>query len=247
MPQRISDERLERNIAALRALVDARSLSVVRDRVEGSAISGTRRAFPLPSIGCCSGKLTVTGYIRGARAGVKALIVRCSCGSPEYTVDQQNFKNFKSTRCNVCSKQAAASKRYWKYAQAMPEDDHRTRLLNRLSAAITRCHTTTDRAYIHYGARGITVFDAWRKDRTQFLTYVRTLVGWDCPELELDRTDTNRGYEPGNLRFVTRSVNAGNKRRIADLEKEVRRLRRALSRAEESLPCTNKRRTTPRS
>ena len=112
----------------------------------------------------------------------------------------------------------------------MPEDDHRTRLLNRLAAAITRCHTTTNKTFIHYGARGIQVFELWRKDRSEFLKYVRTLVGWDQPALDMDRIDNNKGYEPGNLRFVTRSVNAGNKRRIADLEEEVRRLRRALSR-----------------
>ena len=230
MPQRITDERMQRNVESLRALVDSGSPSVVRGRVEGSAISGARRTNPLPSIGHRSGKLTVTGYVRGVRGGVKALIVRCSCGGPEYTVDRQNFKNFKSTRCNLCAKQAASSKRYWKYAEAMPEDAHRTRLLNRLAAAITRCHTASSKGYVHYGARGIQVFDGWRKDRSSFLSYVRTLVGWDDPSLEMDRVDTNGGYEPGNIRFVTRATNAANKRRIADLEAEVQRLRRALGR-----------------
>ena len=238
MPQRITEERMQRNVESLRALVDAGSPSVVRDRVEGSAISGARRTNPLPSIGHRSGKLAVTGYVRGVRGGVKALIVHCDCGGPEYTIDRQNFKNFKSTRCNLCAKQAALGKRYWKYAEAMPEDEHRTRLLNRLAAAITRCHTPSSKYYVHYGARGIQVFDGWRKDRAAFLSYVRTLLGWDDPSLELDRIDTNKGYEPGNIRFVTRSANAANKRKIADLEAEVRRLRRALSRAKKQVSGT---------
>lgn len=157
MPSRTSDERLEANIESLRSLVNAGSQSIVRDAVVGSAISGSRRKYPLPSIGYRSGKLTVTGYIAGQRHGVKALIVRCDCGLPEYTVDHQNFKNFKSTRCNVCAKKAAHGKRYWKYVDAMYDDAHRIRLLNRLSAAITRCHNPSSSHYGDYGG-GVSKF-----------------------------------------------------------------------------------------
>ena len=143
-------------------------------------------------------------------------------------VEAQNFRTFKTTRCNRCAKTAAAGKRYWKYIDAMPEDAHRTRLLNRLSAAITRCHNQNDEAYPNYGGRGVYVCDEWRSDRAAFLRYVRTLSGWDVPEYEMDRTDVNGGYDYGNIRFISRKENMLNKRRLQDLEREIAELKARL-------------------
>lgn len=235
MPPRITEQRHQRNIESLRDVVNSRPQSVVRDAVEGSAISGARRVHPLPSIGYRSGKLTVTGYLRGERRGVSAIIVKCDCGRDEHSVDVHNLKNFKSTRCPMCAKESAHAKRYWCYSESMPDDGHRTRLLNRLSAAITRCHTPTNSAYQHYGGRGISVFEEWRRDRTSFLRYVQTVPGWDIPSFEMDRVDVNGNYEPGNIRFVSRSENLRNKRRVANLEAQIANLRSRLRRAEESL------------
>lgn len=228
MPSRRGLEWFEENVAALRALVDAGSPRVVRDPMVGIAVSGARRRHPLPSIGRRSGKLTITGYLLGERGGASNIIVRCDCGNPEYTVADNNFRAFKSTRCNVCAKKASSQKRYWKYAAALPDDGHRTRLLNRLAAAITRCHSSSSRIYKHYGGRGISVYQEWRADRSTFLRYVQTLDGWDTPAFEMDRIDTNGNYEPGNIRFVSRSDNLQNKRRVEDLEAEIARLRRLL-------------------
>ena len=217
-----SVERMEANAAALRALINARSPCIVRDPVAASAICGGRKSFP--GIGHRSGKLTVTGVVSRTGRGLTALIVKCDCGFPEYTVEGNNYKNFKTTRCNICAKQASGRKRYWRYAEAMPEDDHRTRLLNRLAAAITRCHSTKDKNYQNYGARGIYVRDEWRTDRAAFLRYVRGLVGWDNATLEMDREDVNGGYDEGNIRFITRRENMLNKRRVGDLERRIAEL-----------------------
>lgn len=224
MPPRVSEQRHQANIESLRRMVDTGSSSIVRDAMVGSAISGSRRKYPLPGIGTRSGKLAVTGYVAGQRHGVKALIVRCECSEFEYTVDHHNFKDFKSTRCPLCAKKASSVKRYWTYSEAMPDDAHRTRLLNRLAAAITRCHSASARVYPHYGGRGIQVCEAWRSDRTEFLKYVQNIPGWDNPAFEMDRIDVDGGYEPGNIRFVSRSDNLRNKRKIADLEARIRYL-----------------------
>lgn len=240
MPSRITEQRHQGNIESLRDVVNTRPQSVVRDAMVGSAISGARRRYPLPSIGHRSGKLTVTGYLCGQRGGVAALVVKCDCRSDEYSVDNHNFKDFKSTRCPLCAKTAANKKRFWVYSDAMGDDGHRTRLLNRLAAAITRCHTPTNRAYLHYGGRGISVYKQWRTDRTSFLKYVQTLDGWDVPSYEMDRTNVNGNYEPDNIRFVPRSDNLKNKRRVATLESEIANLRSRLLRAEESLHGANR-------
>lgn len=221
-----SVERMEANAAALRALVDAGSPSVIRDPVVASQVCARRKNCP--SVGDRSGKLVVTGVVAKYRVGLTALIVKCDCGFPEYTVEANNFKTFKTTRCNICAKKAAGRKRYWKYTGAMPEDKHRSRLLNRLSAAINRCHQPKDAGFRNYGLRGITVAEEWREDRAAFLRYVRSIPGWDVPEYELDRIDVNRGYEPGNIRFVSRKENMLNKRRIQDLEARIAELEARL-------------------
>lgn len=239
MPSRVTEQRHQGNIESLRGVVNTRPQSVVRDAVVGSAISGARRRYPLPSIGHRSGKLTVTGYLRGHRGGVAALIVKCDCRPDEYSVDHHNFKSFKSTRCSLCAKTASNVKRYWVYSDAMADDGHRTRLLNRLASAIARCHNTTNKAYPHYGGRGISVHKQWRESRALFLHYVQTLEGWDVPSFEMDRVDVNGDYEPNNIRFVSRSDNLRNKRKVANLESEIADLRSRLRRAEELLHGLN--------
>ena len=57
---------------------------------------------------------------------------------------------------------------------------------------------------------------AWDLDRKydwgNFFTYAKTLPRWSEPGLDLDRIDNDRGYEPGNLRLVSRRANANNRR-----------------------------------
>jgi hypothetical protein len=54
-------------------------------------------------------------------------------------------------------------------------------------------------AYKDYGGRGITMCEAWREDFAAFDADVP-----DPPDGKstLDRTDNERGYEPGNVRWV---------------------------------------------
>lgn len=189
-----------------------------------------------PRVGDRFGELVVLGLDLGPFGGIRSIRCRCSCGS-ESAVHVSNLRRGASTRCNACAKRAsgAYTKRYWKYAGIVPDDEHRRRLLNRLAAAIGRCHRPADRGYRSYGGRGIRVCDEWRVDRAAFLQHAVALPGWDDPRLEMDRVDVDGDYAPGNIRFVTRAENARNKRRVVDLDAEVRDLRHRLGRAEESL------------
>jgi len=152
---------------------------------------------------------------------------RCECGT-ERVVDRHNLFSGKSTGCNTCAKKKSAAKRWLKYADALPDADHRCRLLNRLASQISRCHNERNRAYPHYGGRGIGVYKQWRDDRASFLKYVQLLDGWDDPSLQIDRIDVDGNYEPGNIRFVTAKQNANNKRLVLTLQQEVDELRERL-------------------
>lgn len=89
-------------------------------------------------------------------------------------------------------------KKYRKY-----RDHNRERLLGKISNAIHRCGKGK--------YKKIKIYVNWIDNRESFLEYLMTLDGWDNPNLELDRKDNTKDYEPGNLRFVTRIIQANNK------------------------------------
>src|SRR3974390_513045 len=183
-----------------RFIPDPRPPCIVRSiELVGSDLP-SRRRYPIPSIGSRFGQLTVVGYEIAARGGLRYLVVRCACGADEHPVVPENLRTGRTTRCNACAKKASGywTKQYYGYVDVCPDDRHRRRLLGRIGAILTR----TSNGHRDYGGRGIGVYRAWRKDRRAFLAYLVTLSGWDEPLLEIDRIDNEKGYEPGNLRFI---------------------------------------------
>lgn len=196
-----------------------------------------------PSIGSRFGELTVLGteiHKQGA-CRMRLVRVQCSCGVGPHFVYLYNLLKGASTRCPACAKKATGfyRKDYFKYADACPDDEHRRRLLNRLSACKTRCHNPKDSAYANYGGRGITLYEPWRVDKAAFLRYVLTLDGWDQPRLELDRINVDKGYEPDNLRFITHKENTQNKRSVQEMQRRIlaleARIRHLEQRPKESI------------
>jgi hypothetical protein len=197
------------------------------------AESGTGRLkahLPRPVEGQRFGQLVVSGFDLGPAGGVRAVRVRCDCGAPEHRVHISNLRNGYSRSCPKCAvkKSGAKRKEWFRYADVVPDDGHRRRLCNRISACVNRCHNPNDAGYRNYGGRGISVHAPWRADRAAFLAYLVTLDGWDQPALELDREDVNKGYEPGNLRFITKRENSKNKRKVGVLEARIAELEARL-------------------
>ena len=75
-----------------------------------------------------------------------------------------------------------------------------------------RCHSPKHIAYKHYGSRGITVCKTWKEDYKAFETWALT-NGWS-DNLSIDRRDNDKGYSPGNCRWVTKAVQSRNTRKI---------------------------------
>lgn len=72
-----------------------------------------------------------------------------------------------------------------------------------------RCTRPANRAYAGYGGRGITMWPAWQDDPEAFISAVGPRPG---PKYEIDRIDNDKGYEPGNCRWVTRRDSCRNRR-----------------------------------
>lgn len=83
-------------------------------------------------------------------------------------------------------------------------------LLNTAAGAKQRCTNPNSHAYADYGGRGVEFrFPGVRA----FAEWVLTNIGpRPTPFHSVDRIDNNRHYEPGNLRWASRSEQARNKR-----------------------------------
>lgn len=77
---------------------------------------------------------------------------------------------------------------------------------------VRRCTQEKDPHFANYGGRGISVFPEWMDVRAYVAYVERELGPQPSPEHSIDRIDNERGYEPGNLRWATRSEQNKNQR-----------------------------------
>lgn len=163
--------------------------------------------------GMVFGSLRVLGVVREPGRGIVAVRCRCACGG-ESTPSPHNLYRGASTRCNPCSKLAAAASNRARsgYDRVVGDPHLRATWLGRICAAVDRCTNPRNPAWANYGGRGIAVHGPWLRDRRLFLRYITTLDGWTNVTLSLDRIDNERGYEPGNLRMATQSEQMRNTR-----------------------------------
>ena len=79
---------------------------------------------------------------------------------------------------------------------------------------IKRCENPKTHNFYLYGGRGIRVCEEWRNSFVAFLAY----IGFKSnSKLTLDRINNDGNYEPGNVRWATRSqqnINRRSPRRI---------------------------------
>lgn len=155
----------------------------------------------------------------------------CACG----ILKTFNLKNLQKglTRSCGCLRRATTSARRLAHGHTHKHGVHaasseytawqgmKQRCLNPGSAADAR----------NYRDRGITVCREWADS---FETFLRHVGRKPSPELTLDRIDNDRGYEPGNVRWASRSEQARNQRRSA----RPRRQDGRFAGAEKNLICT---------
>jgi hypothetical protein len=73
-----------------------------------------------------------------------------------------------------------------------------------------RCLNPKNAAYKNYGARGITVCERWRGS---FELFLADMGARPSPQHTIERLNNDRGYEPGNCCWATRSEQNRNQRK----------------------------------
>jgi hypothetical protein len=72
-----------------------------------------------------------------------------------------------------------------------------------------RCLNPNHAAYHNYGGRGIKICPEWQHS---FAAFLRDVGPRPSPDLSIDRIDNDGNYEPGNVRWATRSEQTRNQR-----------------------------------
>lgn len=127
------------------------------------------------------------------------------CGGEKELLYLRNLEKGFSKSCVKCSVQLRRErKNLAKWGKKTLSHNDRV-LQERWNSIKHRCCNPKNSQYSNYGGRGIQLSEEFQND-VAFVNYVASLP--DCPEIitkqhTLDRIDTNKGYERGNLRFAT--------------------------------------------
>jgi hypothetical protein len=91
---------------------------------------------------------------------------------------------------------------------------HGTLTYARWKSMKQRCHQPSASNFEAYGAKGVSVCEAWRNSFAQFLADMGP-----CPSAKhtLDRIENADGYRPGNCRWATKAAQNQNRRSVLQI------------------------------
>ena len=151
------------------------------------------------------GRLTVLDY-----AGSGRWTCRCECNEVS-SISGKDMRSGNTQSCGCLAIERAsklARERNWQHGYASGR--RKTPEYRAWCAMKNRCNNPANGNFKYYGARGIGVTQEWQGDFIAFYKYIGPRTS---PKHSLGRIDNERGYEPGNVRWETRTQQNNNKRK----------------------------------
>jgi hypothetical protein len=138
-------------------------------------------------------RLTVLSYFGKDRYGRRRWCCRCVCGAVTSKPITSELLSGKRVSCG-CARVGRVS----------PRRTHgrtKTKLYDIWKGIIQRCTNQNHPSYARYGARGVSICDAWR---VSFEVFAKAVGHRPTTSHSLDRYPNREGnYEPGNVRWAT--------------------------------------------
>jgi hypothetical protein len=131
---------------------------------------------------------------------------RCECGT-ELVTRSESVKSGNTKSCGCQKREATAANGRANVKHGMEG----TRLYRIWGQMIRRCEDPGNSRFEYYGARGINVCEEWH-DIHKFVAWA--MSNGYADHLTIDREDNEKGYEPGNCRWITIQDQQRNRRPV---------------------------------
>ena len=152
-------------------------------------------------IGQHFGRWTVISLAEKDHNGTICYNCLCECGTNKI-VRKDGLKGGRSQSCGCLEKDI---KRDMKTTHNLS----RTKIYQTWQSMKDRCSNPHHLAYKYYGGRGITVCERWKNS---FVDFLEDVGDKPSPKHSIDRIDNNGNYEPGNVKWSTRTEQQNNSR-----------------------------------
>lgn len=133
--------------------------------------------------------LSLTGK---TKRGDKTALFRCHCGN-EFEAMVKKVKGFEKKNCGC-----GIIKRIDRKLSHKETSEY-----NSWNGMKDRCNNPNSKDYHRYGAKGITVCDAWNNPETGFQAFLNDMGPKPSSKHTIDRKDGTKSYSPENCRWAT--------------------------------------------